>query len=41
MKRDYNILLHIKGEINLSTKTESKKKPKYTRKNKHKNKIKG
>jgi len=34
-KRDYNILLHLKGEINLSTKVVPDKK-KYSRKNKHK-----
>jgi hypothetical protein len=37
IKRDKNILLHIKREINLSTKSESTKKPKYTRKQKYKN----
>ena len=36
-KRDGNILAHIKREINLSTRSESAKKKKYTRKSKHKN----
>jgi len=37
-KRDGNILAHIRREINLSTRSESAKKKKYTRKSKHKNK---
>jgi len=37
-KRDRNILAHIKREINLSTRSESTKKKKYTRKTKHKSK---
>jgi len=37
-KRDGNILADIKREINLSTRSESIKKKKYTRKSKHKNK---
>jgi len=34
-QRDYNILLHIKGEINLSTRRVNSKE-KYSRKTKHK-----
>lgn len=37
-QRDGNILAHIRREINLSTRSESVKKKKYTRKTKHKNK---
>ena len=37
-QRDGNILAHITREINLSTRSESSKKKKYTRKSKHKNK---
>jgi hypothetical protein len=36
-RRDGNILAHIKREINLSTRSESVGKKKYTRKTKHKN----
>lgn len=36
-KRDYNILLHLRGEINLGTKTVKDRK-KYSRKMKHKSK---
>jgi len=35
MKRDSNILAHIRGEINLSTRRVNPKN-KYSRKNKHK-----
>lgn len=35
-KRDFNILSSIKGEIDLRTKSESIKKPKYNRKEKYK-----
>ena len=35
-KRDGNILAHIRGEINLSTRSESSGTKKYTRKTKHK-----
>jgi hypothetical protein len=37
-QRDFNKLLHIKGEINLSTRSESVGKKKYSRTAKHKNK---
>lgn len=36
-KRDINVLLHFKGEINLGTKVIRNKKA-YNRKNKHKSK---
>lgn len=35
-KRDFNILSSIRGEIDLRTKSESKLKPKYNRKEKYK-----
>ena len=35
-KRDFNILAGIRGEIDLRTKSESKPKPKYNRKEKYK-----
>ena len=35
IKRDQNILKSILGEIDLRTKSETKKKPKYSRKTKH------
>ena len=38
VQRDGNILAHIRREINLSTRSESAKDKKYTRKSKHKNK---
>jgi hypothetical protein len=37
-KRNLDVIMHIKGEINLSTRSESNKKNKYNRKNKHKGK---
>jgi len=37
-KRDMNFLLQARREIDMRTKTDSLKKPKYTRKMKHKNK---
>ncbi len=37
MRRDLNILAHIKGEINLSTRRVNPK-GKYSRKTKHRNK---
>lgn len=39
MKRDLNILLSIRGEIDLRTKSSTIRKPKYNRKEKHKNKY--
>ena len=36
--RDYNILLHLKGEINLGTR-KIRDRSKYSRKIKHKKKI--
>ena len=38
-KRDINILLSIKGEIDLRTKSASLKPKKYSRKEKHKNAL--
>lgn len=35
-KRDFNILAGIRGEIDLRTKSESKSKPRYNRKEKYK-----
>lgn len=35
-KRDFNIVQSIRGEIDLRTKSESIKKPKYIRKEKYK-----
>ena len=37
-KRDGNILAHVRGEINLNTRSESVGKKKYSRKEKHKGK---
>lgn len=36
VKRDVNILMSIRGEIDLRTKSASNKKPKFSRKEKHK-----
>lgn len=36
--RDFNILMSIRGIIDLRTKSESLKKKKYSRKEKHKSK---
>lgn len=36
-KRDFNIISSIRGEIDLRTKSESKPKSKYNRKEKYKN----
>jgi len=38
-KRDFNILLSLKGEIDLRTKSVSLQKKKYSRKIKHKNNM--
>ena len=35
-KRNFHKLLHLKGEINLSTRSESLNKKKFSRKMKHK-----
>lgn len=36
IKRDINLLLNVKREIDLRTKSESNPKPKYNRKSKYK-----
>jgi hypothetical protein len=37
--RDYNIVMTIRREIDLRTKSETKRKPKFSRKEKHRSKY--